>query len=220
MKFLIIEDDDDLRALLENTLRGDGHAVESECNGADGLARALYMNYDLIILDVMLPALDGWQILERLRKKKSTPVLMLTSIDSPADRVRGLDLGSDDYIPKPFDIGELKARVRAILRRQSGVRSQLIDIIPGFQFDPTARRITHNGERVEMTGRELNLLELFLQRRGNIISKDLILDLLFEDCEDGLSNIVEVYIYGLRKKFGRSTIKTHRGLGYEFIEAK
>lgn len=219
MKFLIIEDDDDLRALLEKTLRGDGHSVESESNGGDGLSRALFSNYDLIILDVMLPTIDGWEILERLRKRKSTPVLMLTSIDSPEDRVRGLDLGSDDYISKPFDISELKARIRAILRRQTGVRSQCIEIMPSFKLDLTSRLVTHDGERVEMTARELNLLELFLQRRGNIISKEQIRELLFEECEDSESNVVEVYIYNLRKKFGRSAIKTHRGLGYEFINA-
>ncbi|MEO0510928.1 MAG: response regulator transcription factor [Verrucomicrobiota bacterium] len=219
MKFLIIEDDDDLRALLENAMRDDGHLVESERSGADGLSRAVYQDFDLIILDVMLPELDGWQVLQRLRERKSTPVLLLTSIDSPADRVRGLDLGSDDYIPKPFDISELKARIRAIIRRKTGDRSKLIDIIPGFQMDSVSRWVLHDGERVEMTARELNLLELFLQRRGSIISKDQIRELLFEDCEDGESNVVEVYIYGLRKKFGRSTIKTHRGLGYELVRA-
>lgn len=216
MKFLIIEDDDDLRALLENSLRGEGHLVESERSGADGLVRGLYQDYDLIILDLMLPELDGWQVLKRLRERKTTPVLMLTSIDSPADRVRGLDLGSDDYIAKPFDLEELKARIRAISRRQSGERRQLIDIVLGFQFDPIARRVTKDGERVDMTSRELNLLELFLQRRGVIIPKDQIRELIFEDCEDGESNVVEVYIYGLRRKFGRGSIRTHRGLGYEF----
>lgn len=218
MKFLIIEDDDDLRALLENTLRSDGHVVESACNGADGLIQALYQSYDLIILDVMLPEMNGWEVLERMREKKSTPVLMLTSIDSPADRVRGLDLGSDDYISKPFDLNELKARIRAIMRRKNGERRQLVDIVPGYQMDSVSRWVVHNGERVEMTAREFSLLELFMQRRGNIVSKEQIRELIFEECDGGESNIVEVYIYGLRKKFGRSTIKTHRGLGYEFIE--
>jgi len=219
MKYLIIEDDDDLRLLLEDTLRRDGHMVESESSGADGLTRALLRDYDLIVLDVMLPELDGWEVLKRLRVRKSTPILMLTSVDSPQDRIRGLDLGSDDYVPKPFDIGELKSRIRAITRRRTGDRSQLIEIVPGFQLDAVSRRVLHGGERVEMTARELNLLELFLQRRGQIIPKDQIRELLFEECHDGDSNVVEVYIYGLRKKFGRSTIKTHRGLGYEFREA-
>jgi DNA-binding response OmpR family regulator len=160
--------------------------------------------------------LDGWQVLKRIRDRKSTPVLLLTSIDSPADRVRGLDLGSDDYIAKPFDIDELKARIRAIMRRHSGERRQIIEFIPGFQLDPVSRWVTHDGKRIEMTARELNLLELFLNRRGAIISKDQIRELIFEDCEDGESNIVEVYIYGLRKKFGRAAIKTYRGIGYEF----
>lgn len=218
MKFLIIEDDDDLRALLEKTLRDDGHVVESETNGADGLTRTIFQDYDLIILDVMLPELNGWEVLERLRKKKSTPVLMLTSIDSPEDRIRGLDLGSDDYISKPFDIGELKARIRAIARRRSGEHRKLIDIVPGYHLDTVSRWVVQEGERIEMTARELNLLELFLQRRGSIISKEQIRELIFEECQEGESNVVEVYIYGLRKKFGRSTIKTHRGLGYEFVK--
>ena len=218
MKFLIIEDDNDLRALLENALKSDGHILDSEANGKDGLTRALLQDYDLIILDVMLPEMNGWEVLEHLRNKKSTPVLMLTSIDSPADRVRGLDLGSDDYIPKPFDLDELKARIRAITRRNSGERRTLVDIVPGFQLDPVSRQVLNGGKRVEITAREFNLLEFFMQRRGTIISKDQIREQIFEEGDDGESNVVEVYIYGLRKKFGRSSIKTHRGFGYEFIE--
>jgi len=218
MKLLIIEDDDDIRKLLEFSLRDDGHVVESEANGADGLTRALFQSYDLIILDVMLPEMDGWEILEKLRARKTTPVLMLTSLDTPTERVKGLDLGSDDYMPKPFDLEELKARIRAIIRRQTGEHGKMIEVTAEAQLDPKARNVLKNGERVEMSARELNLLELFLQRRGHVISKEKIKELIFEDCEDGESNIVEVYVYGLRKKFGRQTIKTHRGLGYEFIK--
>lgn len=218
MKLLIIEDDDDIRTLLEMALRDDGHVVEGESNGADGLSRALFQSYDLIILDVMLPEMDGWEILRKLRTRKTTPVLMLTSVDTPADRVKGLDLGSDDYMPKPFDLEELKARIRAIIRRQTGEHGQMIEVTEEAQLDPKSRRVLKNGDRVEMTAREFNLLELFLQRRGHVISKEQIRELIFEDCDENESNIIEVYVYGLRKKFGRHTIKTHRGLGYEFIK--
>ena len=218
MKLLIIEDDDDIRKLLEFSLREDGHSVEAEANGSDGLSRALFQSYDLIILDIMLPEMDGWEILEKLRARKSTPVLMLTSLDTPSDRVKGLDLGSDDYLPKPFDLEELKARIRAIIRRQTGEHGQLIPVTESVQLDPKARHVLQDGSRVEMTAREFQLLELFLQRRGKIIPKDTIRELIFEDADEGESNIVEVYIYGLRKKFGRKIIKTHRGLGYEFLK--
>lgn len=218
MKLLIIEDDDDLRNLLKLSLGEDGHIVEAEANGADGLSRALYQDYDLIVLDVMLPEMDGWEILECLRKRKSTPVLMLTSVDTPALRVKGLDLGSDDYMPKPFDLEELKARIRAIIRRQSGSHAPMVAITEAIDFDPKSRNVFNSGERVDMTARELNLLELFLKRRGHIIPKQKIWELISEDTDECESNMVEVYIYNLRKKFGRQMIKTHRGLGYELIK--
>lgn len=218
MKLLIIEDELDLREILVASLRQEGHTVEAEGSGKDGLLRALHQDYDLVILDIMLPDIDGWEILSRLREKKTTPVLMLTSLDAPADKVKGLDLGSDDYMPKPFDLDELKARIRAILRRGPSHQSSQIEISSDTQFDPVARHVLKDGLRIEMTAKEINLLEVFLQRRGRILSKDQITELIFEDVSEGDSNVVEVYIYNLRKKLGRGIIKTRRGMGYELIE--
>ena len=184
MKLLIIEDEDDLRNVLEENLKEEGHTVESEGNGADGLLRALHFDYDLILLDVMLPEMDGWQILEKLREKKDTPVLMLTARDTSADRIRGLDLGSDDYVVKPFDLNELKARIRALLRRSGGGSSPVLKIAEGIEMDTNSRRVLKDGEDINLTAKELNLLEIFLQRPGHTIPRDKIAGLLFADQDE------------------------------------
>ena len=215
MKLLIIEDEDDLRSVLRESLQSEGYTVETEGNGKDGLLRAALQDYDLILLDVMLPELNGWEILRRLRAKKDTPVLMLTSQDTPADLIKGLDLGSDDYVTKPFDLDSLKARIRALFRRCSGSASPDITFAPGLTIDTNSRRVSKDGVPIELTAMELNLLDLFLQRRGQILSKDQIAELLFEDCDEGHSNTIEVHIYNLRKKLGRTVLKTRRRLGYE-----
>ncbi|MGC6465730.1 MAG: response regulator transcription factor [Akkermansiaceae bacterium] len=154
-------------------------------------------------------------MLKRLRSRKQTPVLMLTSQDAPDDLIKGLDLGSDDYVTKPFHLDSLKARIRALFRRCSGSASSLIEFSSGLTIDTISRRVFLNDSPFELTAMELNLLELFLQRRGRILSKDTIADLLFEDADDGQSNTIEVHIYNLRKKLGRSVIKTRRRIGYE-----
>ena len=218
MKLLIIEDEDDLRNVLEENLKEEGHTVESEGNGADGLLRALHFDYDLILLDVMLPEMDGWQILEKLREKKDTPVLMLTARDTSADRIRGLDLGSDDYVVKPFDLNELKARIRALLRRSGGGSSPVLKIAEGIEMDTNSRRVLKDGEDINLTAKELNLLEIFLQRPGHTIPRDKIAGLLFADQDEGDSNVIDVYIYNLRTKLGRGIIKTRRGVGYEIVK--
>ena len=218
IKLLIIEDEDDLRNVLEENLKEEGHTVESEGNGADGLLRALHFDYDLILLDVMLPEMDGWQILEKLREKKDTPVLMLTARDTSADRIRGLDLGSDDYVVKPFDLNELKARIRALLRRSGGGSSPVLKIAEGIEMDTNSRRVLKDGEDINLTAKELNLLEIFLQRPGHTIPRDKIAGLLFADQDEGDSNVIDVYIYNLRTKLGRGIIKTRRGVGYEIVK--
>ncbi|MCL4134678.1 UNVERIFIED_CONTAM: hypothetical protein GTU68_033901 [Idotea baltica] len=162
MKLLIIEDEDDLRNVLEENLKEEGHTVEAEGNGADGLLRALHYDYDLILLDVMLPEMDGWQILEKLRVKKDTPVLMLTARDTSRDRVKGLDLGSDDYVVKPFDLNELKARIRALLRRSSGGSSPMLAIAEGIEMDTNSRRVFKDAWISISPRRKLNLPLRFL----------------------------------------------------------
>lgn len=218
MKLLIIEDEDDLRNVLEENLKEEGHTVEAESNGADGLRRALHYDYDLILLDVMLPEMDGWEILEKLRERKDTPVLMLTARDTSADRVKGLDLGSDDYVVKPFDLNELKARIRALLRRSSGGSNPVLEIAEGIEMDTNSRRVFKNGVDINLTAKELNLLEVFVQRMGHIIPRDKIAGLLFADQDEGDSNVIDVYIYNLRTKLGRGIIKTRRGVGYEMVK--
>ena len=214
MKLLLIEDEEDLRSVLLDDLREEGYTLEAESNGEDGLLRALHFDYDLILLDVMLPGLDGWQVLERLRKKKDTPVLMLTARDGTLDRVRGLDAGSDDYVVKPFELVELKARVRALLRRSQGAATPMIAINQEIQMDTNGRRVFKNGVDIELPVKELNLLEIFVQRMGRVVSRETIAELLYEEMDESESNVIDVYVYNLRTKLGRGIIKTRRGLGY------
>ena len=215
MKILIIEDEHDLRAVLRDALQNEGYNVDTESNGKDGLVRAALQDYDFILLDIMLPEINGWEILQRLRTKKNTPVLMLTSQDAPADLVKGLDLGSNDYVIKPFNLEALKARIRALLRRSSGSANPTLTIAPGIEIDTNSRGVSRDGIPIELTAMEINRLELFLQRRGVTLSKNQIAELLFEDCDEGQSNTIEVHVYNLRKKLGRSVIKTKRRIGYE-----
>jgi len=186
-----------------------------ESNGENGLLRAQHFDYDLIILDVMLPGLDGWEVLKRLRQTKNTPVLMLTARDSTEDRVRGLNLGSDDYVVKPFELEELKARIRALLRRSQGNSVPLISINAEIQLDTNSRRVLKNNIDMELPMKELALLEIFVQRMGQIVPRETIAELLYPDFGETESNTIDVYIYNLRTKLGRGIIKTRRGIGYE-----
>ena len=217
MKILIVEDDDDIRRMLKSSLRKEGYLVESQSNGKDGLIQALHDHFDLIILDVMVPEMTGWQILKKLRMKKSTPVLMLTGQDGDDDLIRGLDLGSDDYVTKPFTIEPLKARIRSLLRRARGNPSPRLPIRDGLEFDTNLRRVFKDGENVEMTSKELSLLEIFIQHRDQFLSKEQLANHLFNSVNTSENewNTIEVYIYNLRKKLGKDLIKTRRGIGYE-----
>src|SRR5688572_14947793 len=153
MRILVVEDEPRLLRSLAKALREERYAVDTAETGDDGLFKAETYDYDAIVLDVMLPRLDGWGVLERLRKHKQTPVLMLTARDATTDRVRGLDLGADDYLPKPFDLGELLARLRALIRRSAGRAHPMIEI-GGVIIDTRARSVTHAGEAVVLTARE------------------------------------------------------------------
>lgn len=215
MKLLIIEDEADLRSVLKKDLKEAGYTLETESNGENGLLRAQHFDYDLIILDVMLPGLDGWEVLKRLRQTKNTPVLMLTARDSTEDRVRGLNLGSDDYVVKPFELEELKARIRALLRRSQGNSVPLISINAEIQLDTNSRRVLKNNIDIELPMKELALLEIFVQRMGQIVPRETIAELLYSDLGESESNTIDVYIYNLRTKLGRGIIKTRRGIGYE-----
>ena len=161
----------------------------------------------------MLPRLDGWQVLERLRRKKKTPVLCLTARDTPADRIRGLDSGADDYLIKPFDLSELLARIRAIIRRSAGQANSTI-VAGDVTLDTRSRTVTRGGAPVDLSAREYAILEFLALHRGRVITRSMLCEHLFDENEDALSNVVDVHVFGIRKKLGAGIITTRRGLGY------
>lgn len=213
MKVLVVEDEPRLLRNLAKALREEGYAVDTADSGDDGLFKAENYTYDTIVLDVMLPVLDGWEILERLRKQKQTPVLMLTARDTPADRVRGLDTGADDYLIKPFDLSELLARIRALIRRTAGKAQSVIEL-GEVLIDTRARSATHRGQPVTMTAREYSILEYLALHRGKVISRTELYEHLFDENDDTLSNLLDVHVFAIRKKLGRDLISTRRGQGY------
>jgi two-component system OmpR family response regulator len=213
MRLLVVEDEPDLRSILEKTLREEGYAVDAAADGQDGLSKALAWDYDLVILDLMLPGLDGWQVLETLRQTKKTPVLMLTARGALADRVAGLDRGADDYLVKPFERAELLARIRALVRRAKGeaaARLEIGDVV----IDTAARSVTKAGQLVNLTAMEYSLFEFLALHRGRVVSRTMLYDHLFDENEDSLSNLLDVHISKLRKKLGHEIVVTRRGQGY------
>lgn len=187
--------------------------MDTADNGDDGLYRAESCDYDAVVLDVMLPGLDGWQLLERLRRTKRTPVLMLTARDTTRDRVRGLDTGADDYLVKPFDLEELLARLRALIRRCAGQgrsRLELRDVV----IDTRARTVSRSGEPVGLTAREYAILEFLALHRGEVVTRSALYEHLFDESDDTLSNLIDVHVFSIRKKLGADLIMTRRGQGY------
>ncbi len=213
MRILIIEDEPDLLRSLTMALRDEGYAVDTAANGEDGLFSAESIEYDVIVLDVMLPKLDGWGVLQRLRKTRKTPVLMLTARDTSRDRVRGLDTGADDYLVKPFDLPELLARLRALIRRTSGQTTTRIEI-GEVALDTAARSVTRAGVLVELTAREYGLLEYLILHRGQVVTRTALYEHLFDEDDSTLSNLLDVHVSNMRKKLGHDFITTRRGHGY------
>ncbi len=213
MRLLLVEDDPDLRSTVAQALREAGYAVDTAEDGSEGLFKAQSWDYDALVLDLMLPGLDGWEVLRSLRKTKTTPVLLLTARDAVADRVRGLDSGADDYLIKPFELSELLARLRSLIRRAAGQATAEL-ALGEVVLDTSARRVTRDGEQVPLTPREYALLELLALNRGRIVSRTMIYDHLFDESEDSLSNLVDVHVSNLRRKVGRDFITTRRGQGY------
>lgn len=213
MRILLIEDEADLLASLARALREEGYAVDTAADGEEGLYKATEIAYDAIVLDVMLPRLDGWEVLGRLRKSKRTPVLMLTARDTARDRVRGLDAGADDYLVKPFDLEELFARLRAIIRRAAGQTVNAIEI-GDVSIQTAARRVTLAGDPVALTAREYCLLEFLALHRGETVTRTALYEHLFDEDDDSLSNLLDVHVSNLRKKLGHGLIETRRGHGY------
>jgi two-component system OmpR family response regulator len=213
MRILVVEDEPRLLRNLAKALREEGYAVDAAETGDDGLFKAETYDYDSIVLDVMLPGMDGWAVLDRLRERKRTPVLMLTARDAPADRVRGLDTGADDYLIKPFDLGELLARVRALIRRSAGqVRPTLS--VGEVVIDTRARSVTRAGQPVILTAREYAILEYLALHRGEVVSRTELYEHLFDESDDTLSNLLDVHVFSIRKKLGHELIATRRGQGY------
>ncbi len=213
MRLLLVEDEPDLATGLVRALRKEGYAVDTAADGEEGLRKAAAVEYDLIVLDVMLPRLDGWSVLARLRESHHTPVLMLTARDTPADRVRGLDAGADDYLVKPFDVPELMARLRALVRRVRQRAHSALEV-GEVRIDSSARTVTMAGEEVKLTAREFVVLEYLALHRGEVISRTALYEHLFDENDDTLSNVIDVHIFNLRKKLGSDFIATRRGHGY------
>ena len=213
MRILIIEDEADLLASLAKALREEGYAVDTAADGEEGLYKAQSWDYDALVLDVMLPRLDGWTLLERLRQTKKTPVLMLTARDTARDRVRGLDTGADDYLVKPFDLNELFARLRALIRRAAGQTRNTLDI-GGLVIDTAARRVTRAGQVIALTAREYALVEFLALHRGEVVTRTTLYEHLFDEDDNTLSNLLDVHVSNLRKKLGAGFITTRRGHGY------
>jgi len=213
MRVLIVEDEPRLLRNLAKALREEGYAVDTAEAGDEGLYKAENFSYDAILLDVMLPGLDGWTVLERLRRAHRTPVLMLTARDDTRDRVRGLDTGADDYLVKPFDLPELLARVRALIRRAAGQATSEL-VIRDVAIDTRARVVQKAGEPVALTAREYAILEYLALHRGEVVTRSALYEHLFDESDDTLSNLVDVHVFSIRKKLGPELIATRRGQGY------
>ena len=216
MRILIVEDEPDLLASLAQALREEGYAVDTADNGDDGLFNAEGTDYDAIVLDVMLPGIDGWEVLKRLRKTKKTPVLMLTARDQSRDRVKGLDGGADDYVVKPFDLEEVFARLRAIIRRSVNQTSNVIEI-GDVKIDTAARHVFLKGKVEELTAREYSLVEFLARHRGEVVTRTMLYEHLFDENESSMSNLLDVHVSNVRKKLGAEFIATRRGHGVAFL---
>lgn len=213
MRILIVEDEPRLLRNLGRALREEGYAVDTADAGDEGLFKAESYDYDAIVLDVMLPGLDGWEVLARLRKQKRTPVLMLTARDATCDRVRGLDTGADDYLVKPFDLPELLARLRALIRRAAGQAQPNLEV-RDVKIDTRAKSVMRAGEPVALTAREYAILEYLVLHRGEVVTRTALYDHLFDENDDTLSNLLDVHVFSIRKKLGADLITTRRGQGY------
>lgn len=213
MRILIVEDEIDLAESLRQGLAEEGFAVDVAFDGRDGLFNATTWPYDLIVLDLMLPKLDGASVLKRLRETVKTPVLILTAKDAVRDRVELLNLGADDYLCKPFAFEELLARLRALCRRSQGEAAPVLRI-RDLEIDTVRREVTKGGVPVTLTAKEYALLELLVAHRDRLVTREMIYDHVYAEDDDSLSNVVDVYISNLRRKLGADLIVTRRGYGY------
>lgn len=217
MRVLLIEDHPTIRESIARALRGSNYAVDLAADGKEGLWKAEDSEYDAIVLDVMLPVMDGWEVLSRLRKRDRTPVLMLTALDAVEDRIRGLDEGADDYLAKPFEMDELEARLRALIRRSAGHAQGEISLGP-YLLNLNKKQITRMGEPVPVTALEYALIEFLAINRGKVVSRTELYEHLFDEEDSSFSNTLDVRISKIRAKLGKDFIVTHRGLGYSIAD--
>ena len=222
MRILLVEDDPKVSAFILKGLKEEGYALDAYADGMDGAHWAVENEYDLIILDVMLPGMNGLDICRHIRaENKSTPVLMLTARDSSDDIVSGLDSGADDYLTKPFSFDVLLARVRALLRRAQQYRSATLRIAD-LEMDPATRRVSRAGADIQLTGKEYAMLEYFMRNPGIVLSESRIIEHVWDMNHDSMTNTVNVYIHHLRNKIDRGQsrrlIHTIRGAGYLFSD--
>ncbi len=213
MRILVVEDQPDLQRLLRACLEDEGYAVDTASDGNEGLAKAVVWPYDVIILDLMLPKLDGLSLLERLRERHSTPVLILSAKDALPDRVRGLDCGADDYLTKPFERAELLARIRAIIRRVAG-HSQSTFKAGTVSVDLRSKTVSVKDVLISLTSREFSVLEYLITHQGRVVSREELIDHLSDEHDESNSNSLEVFISNIRRKVGTPLIETRRGFGY------
>ncbi len=220
MHILLVDDDAELCALLREFLQREGFTVSCEHEGNRGLGKALEAGVDLVVLDVMLPGIDGFEILRRLRAQSKVPVIMLTARGEDVDRIVGLELGADDYLPKPFNPRELAARIRAILRRYEARPAEPNARLEmnGIALDPGSREVLAAGKRVELTTFEFDILEMLMRSAGRVLSRDALMEKFYNRKATPYDRSIDMHISHLRKKLeaGDSLIKTIRGVGYQF----
>lgn len=218
MKILVVEDERDLNRIITKHLKKNNYSVDSCFDGQEALNFISYSEYDLIITDIMMPNVDGYEFIDKLRANKNdTPVIMLTAKDTLEDKIMGLDSGADDYIVKPFEFDELLARIRVLMRRNYGLATNIIQI-EEVTLDLAKKQVTKSGEIIDLTGKEYEVLEYLMKNKGSILSRDQILNHVWDYEYEGASNIVDVIIKNIRKKLdrgeGNTIIYTKRGLGY------
>jgi two-component system OmpR family response regulator len=218
MRVLVVEDDPKMAGLLRRGLTEEGHAADVARAGGDALWMAQAVEYDAIVLDVMLPELDGFQVCRRLRAEGVwSPVLMLTARDAVEDRVAGLDAGADDYLPKPFSFAELLARLRALARRGTAERPTVVEV-GDLRLDPATRQVWRGETELRLSAKEFAILEAFMNRPEQVLSRDRLLEHAWDFAYEARSNVVDVYVRYLREKidrpFGRASLETVRGMGY------
>ena len=211
---LVVDDEVRLAAAVQRGLQAEGFTVDVVHSGAEGLCAATENSYDAVVLDIMLPGLNGYRVCAELRRRGvNTPILMLTAKDGEFDEAEGLDTGADDFLSKPFSYVVLVARLRALIRRAGG-RSGADIVVGDVTLSPSARRCTLRGEQIALTAREFSIVEFLARHAGEVVPKRNILDNVWDEVFDGGDNLVEVHVHAIRRKLGADTIETVRGVGY------